>query len=66
MNNLARPNKSQIKPAVDVLAKAFQDDPVCVYFFSNASERMNKLPQGHRMLLHHGVLYGEVDATSPI
>ena len=65
LNNLVRLQKSQIKPAADVLARAFQDDPFNVYVFQNASEIMNKLPHSFRLVVHYGVLYGEAYATSP-
>jgi len=65
LNNLLRLGKSQIKPAAEVLAKAFQDDPLFTYFIPDASVRKNKLPQAFRMMVRYGVLYGEVYATSP-
>ena len=65
LNNLVRLNKSQIEPAADVLARAFQDDPLFSYFFPSARERMNKSPHLFRSLVQRGVLYGEVYATSP-
>lgn len=65
LSHLVRLQKSQIKPAADVLARAFQDDPFNVYLLPDASERMNKLPHGFRMLVHYGVLYSELYATSP-
>jgi len=63
--NPVRLDKSQVKPAAAVLAGAFQDDPLSVYFFPEVSERRNKLPHFFRVPVHHGVLYGEVYATSP-
>ena len=65
LSNLVRLRKSQIKPAADVLARAFQDDPLFVYFFPNASERKKKSPYIFQLLVHYGVLYSEVYATSP-
>lgn len=64
MKNIVRLNKSQIKPATDVLVKAFQDYPLYVYFFPRTSERVNNLSHLIRILVHYGVLYGEVYATS--
>lgn len=60
-----RLNKSYIKPAAKVLAKAFQNDPLFVYFFPDASERENKLPHLFQLLVRYGVLYGEVYSVSP-
>ncbi len=65
MDNIVRLNKSHIVPAAETLARAFQDYPLNSYFFPNASERMYKLPYTFRMVVHYGVLYGEVYATSP-
>jgi len=64
LNNLIRLDDSQSKAAADVLARAFQDDPLFVYFFPNAFQRMNNLPRIFRYVVHRGVLYGEVYATS--
>ena len=65
LNNLVRLSKSQIKPAADVLARALLDDPLYAYFFPNASGRRKKLPYVFKFPVRHGVLYGEVYATSP-
>lgn len=64
MSGLIQLHKSQIKFAAEVLARAFQDDPLWVYFFPNASERPNKSLHVLRMLVHYAVSYGEVHATS--
>ena len=64
-SNPVRLDKTQVKRAAHVLARAFQDDPLCVYFFPEVSERRNRLPHLFRVPVHHGVLYGEVYATSP-
>ena len=65
LNNLVRLQNSQIKPAAEMLARAFQDDPLSGYFFPDASERKNKLPYIFEFLIRYGVLYGEVYAISP-
>ncbi len=65
MKDLIQLNPSQVQPVADLLVRAFQDDPLFVYFFPHASERMNKLSHVLRMLVRYGVLYGEVYATSP-
>ena len=43
-NNLIHLDKAQIKPAAEMLARAFQDDPLYTYFFPTTIERKNKLP----------------------
>ncbi len=65
MLNLIRLNKTQIKPAADVLARAFQDDPLFIFFFPKAAERENKLPHLFKFLVRYAAFYGEVYATSP-
>ena len=42
-NNLIHIDKVQIKLAAEMLARAFQDDPLYTYFFPTTIERKNKL-----------------------
>jgi len=65
LNKLVRLTKSQIKPAAEMVARAFQDDPLFAYFISDALERKNKLHHLFERLIRYGVLYGEVYAISP-
>ena len=65
MDNIVRLDKSHIIPAAETLANAFQDYPLFVYFFPNHFERERKLPHVFRWFVNHGVLHGEVYATSP-
>jgi len=65
LNNLLRLDKSHIKPATEVLARAFQDYPLFVYLIPDESERKNKLPYLLETFVFYGVSYGEVYATSP-
>jgi ribosomal protein S18 acetylase RimI-like enzyme len=65
LNDLIRLDRSQLKPAAAIMARAFHDDPASVYFFPDASERSSKLPYVFRLLIGYGLLYGEVYATSP-
>jgi ribosomal protein S18 acetylase RimI-like enzyme len=65
-NNLVRLQKFQIKPASEMLARAFQDYPLFSYFFPDASRREKKLYYGFEFLVRLGISYGEVYATSPI
>ncbi len=56
--------KAQIKPAAEMLARAFQDDPLMAHFIPDASKRKSLLPSWYRMVTRNGVLYGEVYSTS--
>jgi len=64
-NNLIRLTKAQVKPAAEMMARAFQDDSISAYFFPDVTERKNKMPYGFQSLIRYGLLYGEVYATSP-
>ncbi len=64
MNIPVRLDKSQAKPVVEVLARAFQDDPLFVYLFPDASRRIMKSSHFFRRMVRYGLLYGEVYATS--
>ena len=48
-----------------MLARAFYDDPVLIYFFPDPSERIKKSIGFFQLLAHYGILYGEPQATSP-
>jgi ribosomal protein S18 acetylase RimI-like enzyme len=65
LNNLVRLQKSQIKPAAEMLARAFQDDPSFIYIFPDVSQRKNKLPYLWQCNVRYGVLYGQAYAISP-
>ena len=65
LNDPVRLTKAQIKPAAEMLARAFQEDPLIGYFFPDASERKNKSSYIFEFLIRYGVLYGEVYAISP-
>jgi GNAT superfamily N-acetyltransferase len=65
LNDLIRLDKSRLKPAAEMMARAFHDDPGSVYFFPDVAERSSKLPYLFRLLIGYGLLYGEVYATSP-
>ncbi len=64
LNNLVRLARDRAKPAAEMLARAFRDYPLMVYFYPDASERMKKGVHSFQSLLRYGVLYGEVYATS--
>ena len=58
-------NKSHIKPAAEVLTRAFRNDPMSKYFYANELERAKKLPYLFQLVLSYCVRYGDVYATSP-
>ena len=63
-NNLIHLDKAQIKPAAEMLARAFQDDQLYTYFFPNLIERKTKLHVFFEGSLRYGIVYGEVYTTS--
>ncbi len=65
LSNLVRLTKAQVRPAAEMMARAFQDYPLMAYFFPDATERMEKSANDFQSLIHYGLLYGEVYATSP-
>ena len=65
LNNLARLNKSDIQPAVEVLTRAFRNYPLLKYFFSDELERERIAPYFFQYILNYGVRHGEIYATSP-
>ena len=65
LSTLVRLQKSHIKPAAKVLARAFQEHPIFVYFIPDESKRRDKLHYIFEKGVLYGVLYGEVYATSP-
>ena len=65
LNGHFRLNESHIKPAAELLARAFYDDPGFAYVIPDALERKEKLPYLFQFTLGGGILHGEVYATSP-
>jgi len=63
-DSLVRLQKSQIKPVGEMLARAFQDDPLSSYIIPDTFQRKNMLPYGFEFVVRLGVSYGEVYATS--
>jgi len=57
-------DKSLLKPAAQMLSRAFADDPFSCYLFPDEVRRKNKLPHMHKNLLRFGMLYGEAHTTS--
>lgn len=65
MRDLVQLNKSHIKPAAEVLTRAFQNYPVSKYLFADELEREKRTPDFFQYMLSYGVRYGEAYATSP-
>jgi GNAT superfamily N-acetyltransferase len=62
---LMRLDKSQAKPAGEVLARAFNDDPALISFITEPRRRAEIMRAMFRMVVSHAVLKGEVYAVSP-
>jgi ribosomal protein S18 acetylase RimI-like enzyme len=56
--------RHEIRPASEVLARAFYEDPQSVYFYPDLAERSKRLRYAFEFTVRYGVLYGEVHATS--
>lgn len=65
LNDLIKLNKSQIKPAAEVLVKAFRNYPLLQYFFPDVRERDEVASYFFQVALNYGIHYGEAYATSP-
>lgn len=65
LNSLIRLDDSHIKPAGKMFARAFQDDPLLVYFFPDAVQRRDISHHIFELRVNLGVTYGEVYASSP-
>ena len=55
---------SAIAEAAAVLARAFHQDPLCVFMVPNADERQRVLPKYFQKLVLWGLMFGEVFATA--
>ena len=64
MTKLIILSKEQIKPASQVISKAFFDDPLMVYLFPKPKERKMKLESMMELLIRIGIKYGVAHATS--
>ena len=65
LNSLVRLTKAEIKPASEMFARAFHDDPLLIYFLPDAAKRKNVSHYIFELRVRLGVTYGEVYATSP-
>ncbi len=64
-DEIVRLSKNNVKSAIDVLTKAFWDDPLNLYFFPEEEERKGFLPLFFEFRVKQGLRYGEVHVTSP-
>ena len=65
INNLIRLTKAQVKPAVEVMSRAFQDYPLLQYYFPDEIERKKIALYFVSLAIFSGIRYGEVYTTSP-
>lgn len=63
-NSIIHLQKDQIKPAAEMLAKAFIDNPMFALFIPNTAERAKKWPYLFQFQIRYGMRYGEVHTTS--
>jgi len=61
---LIRLEKGQARPAGEVLARAFNDDPALIRFVTEPRKRVELLRSMFRMVVSHAILKGEVYAVS--
>lgn len=64
LDDLIRLSKSEIGPAVDLLTRAFWDDPTTVHLFPDQDVRTKLFPILTKFRLKQGLQFGEVYATS--
>ena len=57
-------NKSHIKPAAETLTQAFRNYPLLQYSFPDELEREKVAPYFFQYILHYGIRYGDIYATS--
>jgi len=63
--NLVQLDKSHIRPAAEMLSRAFRDYPLLQYCFPDELERGKVAPYFFQFILYYGIRYGETYATSP-
>ena len=65
MDNLFRLKRSQVEPAAKILARAFENDPLIIDWFPDATKRVEQ--NYHLMInsIRYCMRFGEVYTTSP-
>ena len=64
-NGVIRLTKAEVGPAAEMMARAFQDYALFLYFIPDELQRRQELPRIMRSIIRYGLIYGEVYATSP-
>ncbi|MHA1135076.1 MAG: GNAT family N-acetyltransferase [Candidatus Thorarchaeota archaeon] len=64
LEGLVHVSKSSFQKSIDVLTRAFWDDPLNAYFFPDETQRQRFLPLFFEYRLKQGRQYGEVFTTS--
>ncbi len=64
LDNLYKITTDDVKKAIKVAGRAFQDDPVSTFGFPNETERKEKLQYGFYILYKYGIKNGLTYATS--
>jgi ribosomal protein S18 acetylase RimI-like enzyme len=65
MKTIIRLTKKHVKPAAEVLARAFHNYPVAEYVFPNESKRLKVQTYVFQSSICYGIHYGVALATSP-
>ena len=65
LEDLVQLNKSHIRPAAETLTQAFRNYPLLQYSFPDELEREKVAPYFFQYILHYGIRYGDIYATSP-
>ena len=65
LSSVIRLTKAHLEPAAAMMSRAFVDYPLGAYFTSDASMRDNRPSRIFQSIIRYGLLYGEVNATSP-
>jgi ribosomal protein S18 acetylase RimI-like enzyme len=64
LQDLVKLKKSHIKPAAEVLARAFRDYPIAQFVFPDIEDRAKRAHYMHQFVLSYCIQYGEVYAIS--
>jgi len=66
LEDLVQLNKSHIRPAAELLSRAFQDYPVSKYSFADDLEREKKLPYYFRLSPFRSGSFGDYEVERRI
>ncbi|NVM35526.1 MAG: GNAT family N-acetyltransferase [Candidatus Lokiarchaeota archaeon] len=65
MDNLFRLKRNQVKLAAKLLARAFENNPVCIAFFPDPTKRVKQNYHLMKNSIRYCMRFGEVYTTSP-